>query len=78
LNGIRSHHDYTNNVSINSKITEIVHAISVYICMDRDWINLPRINAEYENGVEELYNLCNVMRVKVMMRSNLDVLVSTI
>ena len=21
--------------------------------MDRDWINLPRISAEYENGVEE-------------------------
>jgi len=21
--------------------------------MDRDWINLPRINAEFENGVEE-------------------------
>jgi len=34
-------------VSIDSKIIEIVHAILVYICMDRDWINL------YENGVEE-------------------------
>jgi len=40
-------------VSIDSKITEIVHTISIYIRMDRDWINLPRINAEYENGVEE-------------------------
>jgi len=40
-------------VSIDSKITEIVHAISVYIRMDRDWINSPRISAEYENGVEE-------------------------
>jgi len=40
-------------VSIDSKITEIVHAILVYIPMDREWINLPRINDEYENGVEE-------------------------
>jgi len=47
LNGIGSHLEYTNNVSIDSKIIEIVHAILVYICMDRDWINL------YENGVEE-------------------------
>jgi len=40
-------------VSIDSKITEIVHAISVYIRIDRDWINLPRISTEYRNGVEE-------------------------
>jgi len=51
LNGIGSHLDY--DVSIDSKITEIIHAISVYIRMDRDLINLPHINVEYENGVEE-------------------------
>ena len=51
MNGIGSHLDY--DMSIDSKITEIFHAISVYVRMDRDWINLPRINADYENGVRE-------------------------
>ena len=27
--------------------------IYIYICMDRDWINLPHISAEYKNGVAE-------------------------
>jgi len=39
LNGIGSHLDYTSDVSIDSKITEIVHGISAYIRMDWDWIN---------------------------------------
>jgi len=77
LNGIGSHLDY--DASINSKITEIVHAISVYIRMDWDWINLPRINVEYEKGVEEFIKfLRNVMRVEVMMRWSLYVLVSIV
>jgi len=46
LNGIGSHLDY--DVSIDSKITEIVHAISIYIRMDQDWINLSHIIVEYE------------------------------
>ena len=53
MNGIGSHLDYTNNVSIDSNITEIVHVISIHICIDQNWINLPRISAEYENKVEE-------------------------
>ena len=53
MNGIESQLDYTSNMSIDSKITEIVHVISVYIRMDRDWINLPRISVVYENVVEE-------------------------
>ena len=38
---------------IHLKITEIVHTISVYKRMDRDWIFLPRISVEYEKGLEE-------------------------
>jgi len=44
---------YKSEVIIHLKITEIVHTISVYKCMDRDWIDLPHINVEYEKGVEE-------------------------
>jgi len=40
-------------VRIHSKITEIVHAILVYIHMDRDWINSPPISVDYEKGVKE-------------------------
>jgi len=53
LNEIESYLDYTSVISIDSKITEIVHTISVYIRLDRDWVNLPRISVEYENEVEE-------------------------
>jgi len=30
------------------RITEVVHTISVYICMDEDWINSPYISVDYE------------------------------
>ena len=38
---------------IHSKITKLVHAILVYIRMDRDLINSPPTSVEYENGVEQ-------------------------
>jgi len=38
---------------IHSKIIEIVHAISVYIHIDRYWINSPHIGVKYEKRVEE-------------------------
>jgi len=53
LNEIGSYIEYTSDMSIHSKITEIVQAIFVYIQMDQNWINLSHINAEYEKGIEE-------------------------
>jgi len=45
LNGIWSNLEYKSEV--------IVHTISVYICVDREWITSPHINVEYDRGVEE-------------------------
>jgi len=53
LNGIGSHLKCKSEVIIHLKITEIVHTISVYKRMDRDWIYSPRISVECEKGVEE-------------------------
>ena len=53
MNEIGSYIEYTSDMSIHSKITEIVQAIFVYIQMDQNWINLSHINAEYEKGIEE-------------------------
>ena len=53
LEWIGSHFEYKSEVIIILKNTEIVHTISIYIRMDRDWINSPCINVEYEKRVEE-------------------------
>lgn len=53
-----------------------LHNFNIYI-----WIEIGLIHhasGEYRRGVEELYNLHNVMGVKVMMKWSLDVLVLTI
>jgi len=52
---------------IHSKIIEIVHAILVYICMDRDWIKSLFINVEYEKVVEEFIQFaqCNGRKLNV-------------
>jgi len=40
-------------VIIHLKMTKIVHTISVYKRMDRDWIYLPCISVKYKKEVEE-------------------------
>jgi len=47
LNGIRSHLEYKSEGIIHLKITKIVHTISVYIGMDRHWINSPCMIEDY-------------------------------
>jgi len=53
LNGIGSTLEYKSKFIIHLKITTIVHTISVYICMDRNWINSPCNSDKYKTRVEE-------------------------
>jgi len=48
LNGVWSHLEYKCEVIIHLKITKIIQTISVYIRMNRAWINSPHISVEYE------------------------------
>ena len=53
MNWIGSHLKDKSDVIIHSKTIESLHAILVYIRINRYWINSPRISSKYEKRVKE-------------------------